>query len=304
MVRPWANEWIHGVPSDRRMILALQRPYSTPSSGSARVSPSKRSGSASTSPTVQPARSWIVEGQHDIRVQHALALAFDDLARVLLRLAGALDEALRLHSRRIPHAPCATRAPAVAAPSPSVSSSLAVSTIDSGGHAATVSSTSPSTATGRRLSLSCLQRRHQDRPALEHQPFRSTHHAVDDRAFEQRAAGADHHPAQTSEPTTLVQRLQEALDIGAVLHRRRRRASRLIRAAFSPVSERNNPALVERRVTRAASPKAGSTDTSAGQKPPMLFSLCRNGGRHALGVVIEQRERRSRGRRYWRRCGQ
>ena len=99
------------------------------------------------------------------------------------------------------------------------SSSRARSTIDSGGHAATVSSTA--TVDGDRAAalLVLLQRRHQDRPALEHQPLGPAHHAVDDRAFEQCAAGADHHPAEPGQPAALVQRPQEPLAVATVLRR-------------------------------------------------------------------------------------
>ena len=57
----------------------------------------------------------------------------------------------------------------------------------------------------------------QDRRALEHQPLRREHHAVNDGAFKELAAGTDHHPAQPSQPAPVVQRLQEALGIAAVL---------------------------------------------------------------------------------------
>ena len=50
---------------------------------------------------------------------------------------------------------------------------------------------------------------------------------------------------------------------------------------------------MERRVTRATSPKAGSTVSSAPQNPPSRLQLGRDVGRHALAVEIEQRERRS-----------
>jgi hypothetical protein len=40
----------------------------------------------------------IVERQYNIGMQHALTLALDDLARVPLRLSGALGEMFRLHT--------------------------------------------------------------------------------------------------------------------------------------------------------------------------------------------------------------
>ena len=89
-----------------------------------------------------------------------------------------------------------------------------------------------------------------------------------------------------------MQRPQEALDVGAVLH-----LDVDVNAAepgnFLPVSERNKPELVERRVTRAVSPNAGSTDTSAGQNPPSCFISAATAGGMPLRVVIQQRERRS-----------
>ena len=43
-------------------------------------------------------------------------------------------------------------------------------------------------------------------------------------------------------------------------------------ANCSPVSDRNSPALVERRVSRATPRKAGSNVSSASRKPPKRFS--------------------------------
>ena len=63
------------------------------------------------------------------------------------------------------------------------------------------------------------QRRLDHRRPFEHQPFRRADHAVDDRALQQLAGGADIHPAETGEPAARMQRLQEPHRIGAVRDR-------------------------------------------------------------------------------------
>ncbi len=56
-------------------------------------------------------------------------------------------------------------------------------------------------------------------PALEHQPLGPSHHAVDDRALEQCAAGAHHHPPEPRQPAALVQGREEPLAVSTILRR-------------------------------------------------------------------------------------
>ena len=98
------------------------------------------------------------------------------------------------------------------------SSSRDCSTIVSGGHAATVSSTTPSTADRAAACLVLLQRRLQYRPALEHQAFRP------DRPSGRRANGSSRAPLRLTinqpkpgQPAAVVQRAKKSLDIGTVL---------------------------------------------------------------------------------------
>ena len=84
------------MPSGRCIIFALHTPYWMPSSGSARVAPTKRSGSARTSATVQPRMLLGIEWQDHGRKQDATALPFDRSARGLWRHAGLRDDAFGL----------------------------------------------------------------------------------------------------------------------------------------------------------------------------------------------------------------
>jgi hypothetical protein len=67
--------------------------------------------------------------------------------------------------------------------------------------------------------LVLAQRRIQYGAALEHQTLGRADHAVDDGALQQLPASADHHPSESGKPAAGMQRLEEALDVGAVLHR-------------------------------------------------------------------------------------
>ena len=249
------------------MILALQGPYSSPSSGSASVSPSKRSGSASTSPTVHPARSGSsncssISGRsmpsHCRRTTCLAAASGEAFARdqlfglpldergLRLRFLGCQSLAFSglklVKSRLLDNRQRRTRRQCVQHHAGNADRAAAC--------------------------LVLLQRRLQDRPALEYKARRLTDHAVDKRTVEQGAAAADHEPAQTLEPAAVVQRAKKSLDVGTVLDHRDRHGRRPSPAIASPVSLRDRPALVELRVSRATPSRTGSTVSSAGQKPP------------------------------------
>ena len=157
------------------------------------------------------------------------------------------------------------------------SRSFAVSTMVSGGHAAMVSSGAPSTGIGRRLSWSCASGGSRIRITLEYQALRPPYHAIDNRAFEQLPAGADHHPAEPGEPASVVQGAHEALDVGTVddleITVQSTRTGQPL-AGVRPIS----PALVEQRMTCSVNSKIGSTDTKLGQKPPNCCILSATSG--------------------------
>ena len=128
-------------------------PSSTPSIGSASVSPSKRSGSSSTSATVHAGQIRIVERQLDIRPAAGRSHCFSSTAaRRRLGHAGARDQlppsGSAIHAARLA---AHSRAPALACSCACSWSNRCCSTMLSGGHAANVSSTSPATTVGRRL---------------------------------------------------------------------------------------------------------------------------------------------------------
>ena len=130
--------------------------------------------------------------------------------------------------------------------------------------------------------LVLLQRRHQDRPALEHQAFRPADHPVDDRAFQQGTAGADHHPSEPGQPAAVVQRPQEPLAVGAVLRRDDRRGFRPNPGNAAPVSARDSPALVG--APRHASHVAQGRQHRQQRRPEATapLQLDRDAGRHPL----------------------
>ena len=111
MVRPWANEWIHGVPSARRMILGdaapvldtLQRVGQRLAFEALRVRQHVADGAAG--------QRRVVERQLDIRPQYALALPDDDLPGGFLRHAGARDQLLGLRLDECRLAPSPSQAP-------------------------------------------------------------------------------------------------------------------------------------------------------------------------------------------------
>ena len=140
--------------------------------------------------------------------------------------------------------------------------------------------------------LVLLQRRHQDRPALEHQAFRPAHHPVDDRAFQQGAAGADHHPAKPGQPAAVVQRPQETLGVGAVLDRDK---------DVNPVRARYRcPGIGARQSGAGRAPRhprhvAQGRQHRQQRRPEAtaLPQLGRDAGRHRLAVIVQQRKRRA-----------
>ena len=117
-----------------------------------------------------------------------------------------------------------------------------------------------------------------------------TDHAVDDRALEQLPGSADHHPSKAGEPAALVQRPQETLDVGAVLHHHVDMEPVRPRQLLAGIGARQPGAGRAARHPRHAT-KAGSTDSSASQKPPRRFSSAATSGGHALCVEVKQHER-------------
>ena len=160
----------------------------------------------------------------------------------------------------------------------------------SGRQAPTVSSASPSIAIGRRLFLVLAQRRIQYGAALEHQTLGRADHAVDDGALQQLPASADHHPSESGKPAAGMQRLEEALDVGAVLHRN---------VDVHPVGTgqpRSGVRPKEACTRRAPHDPGGGLQRwqHRGQCRPVAAMLHHCGGDvagHALGVEIQQRQR-------------
>ena len=235
----------------------------------------------------------VVERQLDIGLQHAVALALD-------RSCGrpAPDMPVRSTRRLACAAMNAARAFAISGASRCRSlalrsSSRARSTIDSGGQAATVSSTSPSTAIGRRLSLSCCSGGARIGPPSNTSRSGPAHHAVDDRALEQCAAGADHHPAEPGQPAAFVQRLAGTARCRRRPCSRHRRACRPTLATLGRCRTRDSPGAG--RAARHTGRVAQGRQHRHQRRPEAAeaLQLGRDAGRHALGVEVEQRERRS-----------
>ena len=148
-----------------------------------------------------------------------------------------------------------------------------------------MSSASPSTAVGRRLSPILLERRDDQRRTLEDQALGGADHAIHNGAFEQLAAGPDHHPAKSGEPAARVQRLQ-----GSAPHQRRlapasTRASRPSHPAAFPYrfgrGRRSSTAV--RRAALALAPAApipaparSRLLSRSSQRSPPACPSCRN----------------------------
>ena len=90
-----------------------------------------------------------------------------------------------------------------------------------------------------------------------------------------------------------MQRAQEPLGVGAVLDDDDRRECRPSPAITAPVSLRDSPALVELRVSRASRVQGRQHRQQCRPEAAMTLQLGRHGGRHALGVEVEQGERRA-----------
>ena len=88
-----------------------------------------------------------------------------------------------------------------------------------------------------------------------------------------------------------MQRLQEPHRIGTVRDRdvdvQAAGAGECLAGVGAARARRWSTAAAGSRPT----PSAGITDTSAAQKPPAALSCCAHRGRHALHVVVEQRQR-------------
>ena len=101
---------------------------------------------------------------------------------------------------------------------------------------------------------------------------------------------ADHQPSESGEPAAGMQRLQEALDVGAVLHRD---------VDVHPVragQPRSGVRPEETRTRRASHDPGGGLQRRhhRDQCRPVAATLRHCGGdvaRHAVGVEIEQRQR-------------
>ena len=63
-----------------------------------------------------------------------------------------------------------------------------------------------------------FEQRVQERGTLENEPLGRVDHPIDDAAFQQLAASANHHPTKPGEPAPVVKGAQETLDVRAVLH--------------------------------------------------------------------------------------
>ena len=155
----------------------------------------KRSGSASTSPTVQPSNLFVVERQDDVGQQDALALVLDHLPRGGHRHARlARDHLLRLgidigganfrHGGREPLLLLRLQL-------------LKLRGLDDRQRREQGGRIERDAARGDRppAFLILHDGLDQERRAFEHQAFRTEYHAVDRRALEQGAGLADHHPA-------------------------------------------------------------------------------------------------------------
>ena len=180
------------------------------------VSPSKRSGSASTSPTVQPSRSGSSNGStisgsstpSRWRMMTARAALSVMPVREVSSLDFCLDKALALL--------CLFRCQprnfqGLEVLEPGTLDDRQRPTHRRGVENVALDRDRPA------FRLVLHQRRLQHRAALEHRPPGLTNHPIDDRALKQVAAGADHQPAQPGQPAALVQRLQEPLGVGALL---------------------------------------------------------------------------------------
>ena len=243
----------------------------TPSSGSASVSPSKRSGIGKHVADGAPGQLRVVERQLDIRPQHAFALPDDDLSRRgLLGQPGARDQLLglplderglrlRLLGRQ----------------------SLAFSGLKlrqaATARRSTAADTPPMCPAPRRQSrsgggLPCPAAAAAPAPARPRTPGvrRLTDHAVDNRTVEQlRRLRLTIIQPKPGQPAAVVQRPQESLDVGAVLDHDDRRGRRPSPAIAAPVSAARQAGTG--RAPRQPAPRrpvTGSTVSSAGQKPP------------------------------------
>jgi hypothetical protein len=159
----------------------------------------------------------IVERQHDVGQQDSIALALDHPLGGGHRHTGALRYVLGFlfnvaaaHLRRLGREPVCFLGPQL------VESGL----LDDGERRAGGDGIQRDARDGYGAPTIAVlrQRRHQDWAALKDQTLRGAHHAIDDRALKQLPAGADHAPAHTRQPAAIVQDLQEAHGVGAILH--------------------------------------------------------------------------------------
>jgi hypothetical protein len=247
-----------------------------PSSGSAKVAPSKRAGSARMSATVQPLNS------SSSKISSTSGSRMPSHCRATIRLAAAIETPVRSAMRGACRTMKAARAFAASGLSSCLalalsSSSLAVSTIGNGGQAATVFRASPSTATGRRLSRSCSSGGSRTGPPSNtRRSGPPTMRSMTDRSSSCPAAPTIIHPRPACQQRSCRALRKRSTSVPSCTNRYTWRPSDP--GSRSPVSERNSPALVERRVTRATLLKAGSTDSSASQKPPRRFSSAATSG--------------------------
>ena len=238
-----------------------------------------------------PGQRRVIERQHDIRPQHAFALADDDLSGGVLRHAGARDElqSLRLDERlaRL----CHLRRQPLALPGFEFIEPRPLDDRQWRAHRHRVER-HPVNGDRAAAGLVLLQRRHQDRPALEHQAFRPADHPVDDGAFQQGAAGADHHPAKPGQPAAVVQRPQETLASAPSFDRD---------IDVDPVRSRQRcPGIGARQSGAGGAPRhprhvAQGRQHRQQRRPEAtaLLQLGRDAGRHRLAVIVQQRKRRA-----------
>ena len=245
--------------------MALPRPSSMPSIGSASVSPTKRAGSSSTSPTVVPARSGSSNGSSTL----ASSTPFAHFSSV--DVASLRRHAAR-HEPRLPGGnPCSALRGALGRQTLPLLRAQPVEGLllqyaqrrAGGDRVEHVPGDDPRPPRGRIL----MQRRLDHRRPFEHQPLTRADHTVDYRTLQQLAGGTDIHPAVAAEPAAHVQLLQEPHRIGTV------REHHIAVQAAGPGERRAGIGAAQPGAGRqpqqlAVDASAGITDTSAAQKPP------------------------------------
>ena len=242
-------------------------------------------------PTVQPASSSSSNGSTTSGSSTPSHWRSIDASGGGHRDAGAFGDVLGLRLDIDAARPAPRRSPAGALPWPAVPQAWTSRRWSAAGRRRRCPGVSPSAATGRRLSRSCASGGTRiGPPSNTSRSGAPTMRSTMDRSSNWPPVPIMHQPNPASQQRSCRALRKRTASVPSCTKRKTCRP--LEPGSFSSVSDRNSPALVECRVTRATLVELGQHREQRRPEAAMALDRGRDLVRHALGIVVEQHEGR------------